>query len=190
MSDEHVAADVQDLWQGQPATGEPITLAQIRSRSRRLQRMIVWRNLPEYIAAALLVPTFGWLAWITPSALMRLGAGLWVAAVIFIVYHLSRHGAARAMPADMALASCLEFHRGELVRQRDLLRGWWKWYLLPCIPGLFVVQVGSVLAHPERASRLGWGAVGTVILAVLIAALNYYGANRIQSRIDALERNT
>jgi hypothetical protein len=51
------------------------------------------------------------------------------------------------------------------------------------------VYAGPVLAHPELASRAAWPAAGTVLLFVVIGALNRYGARRLQARIDALERS-
>ena len=112
-----------------------------------------------------------------------------VAAVTFIVYHLHRYGSARVMPAEMGLTNCLQFHRAELERQRDLLRSVWKWYLAPLVPGMLLVYVGSALARPEHASRALLGLAGTVAVFVLIGDLNRRVANRLQARIDALEKN-
>jgi Flp pilus assembly protein TadB len=167
-----------------------MSLDELRYRSRRLARIVSRRNLREYVAAAMVAVACGYLAWTTPLPLMRVGAVLSVLGVIFIVYYLHRHGAARAMPADMALTSCLQFHRRELERQRDLLRGVWKWYLAPLLPGLILFYVASILAHPEHASRGWWLLAGSLLFFVLIGELNRYVAKKIQARIDALERNT
>ena len=86
-----------------------------------------------------------------PLPSLRAAGVVSVAAVIFIVYHLHRYGSARVMPAEMGLTNCLQFHRGELERQRDLLRSVWKWYLAPLVPGMTLVCLGSVLARPEHA---------------------------------------
>ena len=51
--------------------------------------------------------------------------------------------------------SCLEFHRSELVRQRDLLRSVWWWYLLPFVPGMLLIPVGSSLDDPLGLLALG-----------------------------------
>lgn len=188
MNDQHVPGHLQRLWQGQPAQGSVMSLDQLRHRSRRLARMVSLRNLLEYVTGAFLVIGFGWMAWTVPSSLMRVGAVLNVAAVIFVVHHLHRHGSARAMPADLGLTSCLQFHRGELERQRDLLRGAWKWYLAPLMPGLILIHLGTMVAHPERASRAVLGLAGTLVLYWLIAGANRDAAKKIQGRIDALER--
>jgi hypothetical protein len=40
------------------------------------------------------------------------------------------------LPAEMGREYGIAFYRRELEKQRDLLRGIWKWYLGPLIPGL------------------------------------------------------
>lgn len=189
MSDERLPDQLQRLWQAQPPDGTAMSLEQLRERSRTLMRRIGRRNLREYIGAVIVVITFGWAAWVVPSTMFRIGAGLIAAAAIFIASHVFRHGTARAMPADLAPTNCLEFYRGELVRQRDLLRSVWKWAVLPLVPGLIVFYVSQFRVFPEQASRIGWTAAATIVCFVLIAELNRRAAKKIQARIDALERN-
>jgi hypothetical protein len=190
MSDERVPDHLQSLWQDQPAEGRVMTLDELHQRSRRLTRIVSRRNLREYVAGAMAIVTCGYLAWKAPLLpMMRVGYVLGVVGVIFIVYHLHRYGAAQAMPADMALTSCLAFHRGELERQRDLLRGVWRWYIAPLMPGLILVCLGPVLAHPEHAWRALGLFAGILVFFGLIVEANRYAANRLQARIDALERD-
>jgi hypothetical protein len=189
MSDQRVPISPQSLWQGQPSADGAMPVDELRRGSRRLTRAVRRRNLREYVAAAFVVPAMGWLGWRAPFASMRVGSGLIIAATIFVVYYIRRHGTAKAMPADMGTTSCVAFLRAELERQRDLLRSVWKWYLLPFAPGFIFVYLGPVLAHPELASRAAWPAAGTVLVFVFIGALNRYGAKRLQARIDALERS-
>lgn len=190
MSGEPMPARVQSLWQDQPAESGAMSVDELRRRSRRLTRIVSRRNLREYVAAAVVVVAFGFMAWKAPLPLMRVADVLSVAGMIFVVYHLHRHGAARAMPADMGLTSCLQFHRGELERQRDLLRGVWKWYLAPLVPGMILVYLAAALAHPEHASRAVWGLGGSLVLFVLIGELNRRVAEKLQLRIDALEKDS
>ena len=187
MSGDQRPRDVKDLWQGQPADGTRVPLDELRRRSRRLERLVGWRNLREYIGAVVVVVGFGRVAWFAETPLIRAGACLWVAAAVFVAYHLHRWGSAQPMPEQMALTGCLQFHRSALERQRDLLRSVWKWYLLPCLPGLLVFNIGLALAHPERLSALITTAALVAPLTVVIVLLNTRGANRIQARIDALE---
>jgi len=189
MSNERVPDHLQRLWQDQPARGRVMSIDELRYRSRRLTRIVSRRSLREYVAGAMVVVACGYLAWTAPLPLVRAGAVLSIAGVIFIVYYLHRHGAARTMPEEMALTTCLQFHRGELERQRDLLRGVWKWYLAPLLPGLILFYLGPILAHPERAPRGLWLLALSLAFFVLIGELNRYAAKRLQARIDALERD-
>ena len=189
MSDVQPGGGVQDLWQGQPAEGGALSLDELRTRARWVERRIRRRNRREYVAAVVAVIGFGGGAWIAPTPLIRIGAGLLVATAVFIAYHIHRWGSARTMPADMALTSSLQFYRRELERQRDLLRGVWKWYLLPCVPGLVLFNVGVARIRPEGIARLGITAIVTLAVFVFLSELNRRAANKIQARLDALERD-
>jgi hypothetical protein len=190
MSDERVAADLQSLWQSQLAGSGAISLDDLRQGSRRLQRRVGRRNRREYVAAVIVALVFGPMAWFAPLPTLRVGSVLTLAAVMFVVYHLHRYGTAQAMPGEMALTSCLAFHRRELERQRDLLRSVWKWALLPLVPGMILMYLGPVLAHPEQTSRSLWLAAASLMFFVVIGELNRRAAKKIQASIDALERNT
>ena len=191
MSDERVPEHLQRLWQGQPAHGTLMSVDDLRDRSRRLARSVSWRNRREYVAGGMAIVLCGYLAWTAPLLpLMRAGFLISVPGVIFVIYHLHRQGGARNMPADMALANCLAFHRGELERQRDLLRRVWRWYLAPLIPGLILVCLGPALAHPELAGRALAVLAGCLAFFALIGEANRSAANRIQARLDALERDS
>ena len=82
--------------------------------------------------------------------------------------------------------SGLEFLRSELVRQRDLLRSVWWWYLAPFVPGLLLILGGVAL---ERPGRWGWLAPGIVaaVTFVGIGLLNQRVARKLQRRIDDLD---
>ena len=121
--------------------------------------------------------------------LLRIGAGMNVAAAIMVAYLIHRWGTARMLPSDLALTSALDFHRVELERQRDLLRSVWWWYLLPFTPGLLVLEVGQALARPERTPRIVAFSIAMFLFAVGIYAWNLRAAARIQRRIDRLKEN-
>jgi hypothetical protein len=188
MSEERAPDLVQSLWQDQPAAPITISIDELREHSRRLTRRVNRRNLREYAAAVVAAIAFVPTAWFAPLRLMRIGSVLSLAAVTFVVYHLHRYGAAQTLPAEMALTSGLAFLRRELERQRDLLRGVWKTYLLPMAPGLILMYLAPVLAHPERAWRAFWPFAATVVFFVFVGELNRRVAKKIQARIDSLER--
>ena len=186
MTDEMKTDHLQALWQSQKLRETKISLAETRDRAWRLERHVSLRNLGEYAAAVVVVASFGWMLWVEPSRISRVGAGMVIAGTIFIVHQLRRRGSARRLPADLVARSALEFHCEQLARQRDLVRGVWAWYLLPLVPGLLVVQIGQALAHPERSSRI---VVYCAVIVAGAAAVHYWnrrGATRLQQRIDRL----
>ena len=189
MTDQSHDGDLRALWQSQSRGEATISLEEIRSRARRLERIVARRNLREYVAAAIVTPAFGWIMWVGPSGTIRIGAGLIIAATVFFVYQLHVRGSAMSLAADLGLSSSLDFHRAQLERQRDLLRSVWSWALLPFVPGFLVLQIGLALALPARTAR--FIVIGVVFLVLLVGlyALNRRVAARIQQRLDRLKEN-
>lgn len=118
---------------------------------------------------------------------VRAGSLLVVAGTLYVIRHLSRHGATRPMPADLGTADCLTFHRAELARQRDLLSGVWRWYLLPFVPGVTLIVIARALERPERPAMALGVAAAMVAFFTFVWWLNQRVARRIQRRIDALD---
>jgi hypothetical protein len=176
--------DPLELWQRQAVEGTAPSLAQVREEARSFARTIHRRNRREYWAAALVILFFGWHAVGAERLWERGGLLLLVAGTIYVVVQLARRGSARMPPAE---ASCLDFHRAELERQRDLLRGIWSWYLLPLVPGLAVLLGGQVLAHPASAWRVGAYALFCALLFAGIGWLNRRAALELERRIEELE---
>jgi hypothetical protein len=184
--------DLQALWQSQSPVGNDgsaIALDEIHQMAQRLEHKVARRNRREYLAAAFVVAVFGWSMFTAPSVLLRIGAGMSIGATIAVAYMLHLWGTTATLPSDLALTSALEFHRGQLERKRDLLRGAWWWYLLPFAPGFLVVEIGQALAYPERMSRTI--AVSVVVMAsgVGIYARSRRAAARVQRQIDRLKEN-
>ncbi|HNX48799.1 MAG TPA: hypothetical protein PLS53_01755 [Thermoanaerobaculaceae bacterium] len=185
------------VWKEQPVQRAEVSLDQLRLRSRKLDRRVWWRNLREYAASVAVIGTFGYYIWRFPAPMVRLGCALVVAGVLFMVHSLHTRGAARTVPTEMAFRSCLEFHREQLERQRDLLRGVWRWYLLPLVPGMAVFLFGLLLwtleqphapAH-TRAIVITFflTAVACGLVFVGIGKLNQWAARKLQREIDALD---
>lgn len=179
----------QALWQSQ-SRGEPaISLEQVREMARRLERRVARRNRREYIAAVVVVFGYGWILWQVPLAAVRIGAGLIIAATIFVCYRLHVHGSAASLRTDLGMKSSLEFCRAQLERQRDLLCSVWLWYVLPFAPGFLVLLIGLARAHPARVSRVVAFGVLVLITGIGIHALSRRVAARIQRALDRLKDN-
>ena len=189
MTDRVSHDDLQALWQSQSLGDPMISLDDLRDKARRLEWHVARRNLGEYVAAVVVVVSFGWMLWVEPSRISRVGAGMVVAGTIFIVHQLRKRGSATPLPVDLAARSALEFHCEQLARQRDLVRGVWWWYLLPLVPGMLLVQIGQAIAHPDRLSRIIVYCVVIVVGAAGVHHWNRRGAARLQQRIDRLKQN-
>jgi hypothetical protein len=151
----------------------------------------------EYVAAVFVVAAFTNYIWRFPSPLVRLGCILVIMGTLFVVYTLHQRGSARTLPAESASHSCVEFHRRELQRQRDLLRSVWTWYLLPFIPGIVVFNLGLYLRKMQQpnasahAGRIATVFAATAVVYALVfigvGKLNSWAAGKIQREIDALD---
>ena len=190
MANELRPDDLGEVWRTQNVEHTQMTINEIREKARKFQRKIYFRNLRDYVAIAVVAAFFGYSMGKYPP-LMRAGAGLCIAGMLYVAYQLHRRGSAKTLASDLAPASCLDFHRRELERQRDLLRVVWSWYLGPMIPGLVLLVAGAVLANPAH-STLAWAFGGVYSAAValvfyLVAKLNRWAAQGLQRQIDELD---
>jgi len=186
MENELPPYNLKSLWQNQSVEPVQMSLEEIRQKAKRFQKAIRNRNLREYVASAFVFAAFGYFMWRFPE--MRLACALILAGTVYVLYQLHTKGAAKTVPESLALRTCLEFHRRELQRQRDLLRDVWKWYLLPFVPGLLAFIVLPLLHLPPEK----W--IRTLPVVLLWAAmfyaiwrLNRRGANKLQRQIDELD---
>ena len=179
-------SDMRSMWQEQPAEPLRLSAGEIREKSRRFQRTIGWRNAREYLAGLLVILVFGWLAWTARSTVSRAGHGLVVAGMLYVLRRLRR-----ATVHHEISSSCLDFHRRELERQRDLLRSVWKWYLGPLLPGLAVLLAQSMIEGAQRGPipLLAAGLAAAICAAVFfgIGRMNDVAARRIEEQIRALD---
>ena len=168
--------DLKNVWQNQTVEANQMSLDELRRKAGKFQKKIRNRNLREYAASVFVIAAFGYYIWRFPP--LRLGAGLIIAATLYVVYQLHTRGAAKTAPAALGLETYRDFHRRELELQRDLLRVVWKWYLLPFVPGLLAfVAVPAMHLPPDK-----W--LLTVPFILLCAAV-FYGIARLNQRAAA-----
>ena len=191
MSGEPSDFDPQTLWQSQPREYDPMTLAEIREKARKFQAKLRRRNTIEYVACVVVILLFlpGLLH--SGSWMMQAGCGLNMAAAVFVGWQLHVRGSARAAPdGDHAM---VDFHRRELIRQRDALRSVGVWYLAPMIPGMVLLMLGRwfqshapgrSIAVDHLAIALS-GAIAALVFSG-IWLLNQRGADRLQRLIEEL----
>ncbi|MGO8816999.1 MAG: hypothetical protein ACLQVG_20350 [Terriglobia bacterium] len=177
---------LKSIWQNQPTEGIQMSIDEIRSRAGKFQTNVSWRNAREYVAAVIVVSIFAFDFWRTSDVLARVAFGLIIAGAIYVMWHLHQQGAARSVPAELGIASGLEFYRRELERQRDLLRSVWSWYLGPMLPGLVVLMLARARNGPLGLWRIGLTSALIAVIFVSAWWLNDRAARKLQSRIDEL----
>ncbi len=171
-----------------------MSLAEIHTHAERFQTRIRWRNSIEYIAAAFVVAAFGWMAVAVPVPTVQAGAILIVAGALYVCWKLNALGRAATKAEQDQAASLTDFHRGELLRQREALTTVWRWYLGPFVPGLLVFLAGVAFA-PELdapfAARFSIFATGLGFTGAVFAAvgwLNAIAVKRLDREIAALDQ--
>jgi hypothetical protein len=186
MPNEFPPDDIRNVWQDQPVENTPMPLEEIQRRARRFEKRIDRRNLREYVGAAVVIAGFTYYIFKFPSPLMRTGCALIIAGSLFVMVQLYRRGSPGALPADLAWTDSLEFHRRELVRQRDLLRSVWRWYIGPLVPGLAVFEAGTM---PQHSPWWMFLLVALFFLAVFggIIWLNRRAATHLDRQIAELD---
>ncbi len=191
MSGDPSDFDPKTVWQNQPSEHDPMSLAEIHRKARTFETRVRRRNLVEYVACVLVIAGFTPVLFLQAGWMMQAGAGLVIAATVFVAWQLHlRASAGRTPDADAAL---MDFHRQELIRQRDALRSVGVWYLAPFVPGMVLVMMGRwfqshaahrALAFDHLLILLTSGMMALVFLGIL--GLNLWGAKRLQRRIDEL----
>ena len=191
MADEPSRFEPQQVWQRQTVEHDPITLAAVHAKAKTFQARIRRRNLIEYAACVVVIVGFA------PGMLQR---GLWlmqagclwmILATLFVAWQLHRRGSA-VTPPDGGEA-VFDFHRRELIRQRDALRSIGVWYLGPFVPGFVLIDLAGWYRPPPPHRTVEQVHTGilivtafTVLVFLGIWLLNQRGAARLQKQIDAL----
>jgi hypothetical protein len=191
MTTEPPAQDIKAVWRSQSPEPATISLADVQARARKFERRIFRRNRREYLASLVVIVAFAAIAWAAVGWMMKLGGVLVIAGTLYIVWRLHRDGSTRRAPAGASAQALLDFHRGELVRQRDLLTSVWRWYLAPLVPGVVFITLGRWFqAHaPNRSVAtdhlvIVLVSIIAILVFILVWVLNALGAARLHRQID------
>jgi hypothetical protein len=186
MPNEPRPDDIRSVWQNQPLENKPMPLEEIRRQARQFENRIQSRNLREYAGGAVGVAVFTYYLFMFPSPIARAGSVLSIAGMLLIMAQIYRRAAPGKMPADLAWTGSLGFHRRELVRQRDLLRSVWRWYIGPIVPGLVVFTAGTMPKHGPWWMFLVLALFYLVVLGGIVW-INYRAAKRLDRQIAELD---
>jgi hypothetical protein len=168
--------DAQKLWQCQPVEGMQMSIQEIRKRSGKLERRVLWRNLREYVAAVFAIIMFTYFFVERHDLLYRTAFALFIASMFWIAIQLYRRASAKRMPTGMDASTSLQFYRAELVRQRDVVKNVWPWYLAPLVPGFAALTLADVVSLPYPANL-----VRPLLTDVAVAAV-FFGVWKMNLR--------
>ena len=182
---------IKQAWQASVEIAGPLPLDDLRKGADKLYRRVKRRNIVEYVACVVAIAIFAFNIFTMPHILQKVGSAMLVAAAIYAPWQLHRRASAVATESAGALP-IYDFLRGQLVRQRDALKGIFGWYILPFLPGVSLVLVGNGLhAGSEEAGPpiwLRWLVPAGVLLFIGFATwINRVAARRLQKHIDEID---
>src|SRR6185369_1279123 len=172
--------DRRAQWQSQPGEGSKMPIEEIRVEAQRMHDRWHRRNVREYISAGITA-----LIILLEILFIKFPLPVRVALVLLILglpvfgYQLRKRAAPRTLPAKLG-STCLDFHRGELERQRDALQSFWLWVVPPFLPGALVLIISVALG--PRPQGLITAAIVTAFFAAVFtffAKLNQRAARRL-----------
>jgi hypothetical protein len=185
---------LQSIWKNQKQEKFSMSLADIHTRATKFQTRVRTRNWIEYVAAGFVIVFFLWTAAMTPAPLIQTGAVLIALGAAYVCWKLYELGRAAPQSELDAATSLADFHRAELVRQRDALNTVWRWYLAPFVPGMIVFLAGVAFA-PELDAPLwakfvvfGLGLAIEIAVFTIVAGINAVVVKRLDKEIAALDR--
>jgi len=182
---------LKQLWKSQETPTAAFSIDELRKSANKFQRRIAWRNALEYVVSVPVILGFAFYIVKFPYPLMRIGSVMIILGVLVMVWQMYVRASGRSLPSDMADRSCIDFHRDQLIRQRDALRSVWLWYIGPFVPGMIVFRWGvETELGPSAPFARGLGAnlmIAAVFLIIIV--FNRFGARKLQRQLDQLQKD-
>ena len=180
----------KQAWQASVEIAGAPPLDEVRKGAAKFYRYVKWRNAVEYVACVIVVISFGTYVFTLPHPLQKIGSALVVLATFYVAWQLHRRASAEP-PEKAGTMPLLVFSRAQMVRQRDALRSIFSWYLLPFLPGMVLLLLGSGQDPALAAKTPVWARWFTLALMAGVFAgiwwLNQVAARRLQRHIDATD---
>jgi hypothetical protein len=123
----------------------------------RAVRIEMWAGVT--IACAFMIPIR-----FSTNVVLQVGWGLISVYALYVAYVMWREKP-RRMPDGLRMSESASFYRAALERKHEAVRTMWRWYLLPIVPGMFFVLLGSAIAAVERG-RPAWPAARSLQLRI------------------------
>jgi CubicO group peptidase (beta-lactamase class C family) len=165
---------LKELWRAQiiepaPPLADSRQLAEMKSRMKRMNRTLFWRDCRENIAAIFVMACFGLYFFIFPALLARVGCIIVIlSGLLVMVYPIWRKRRVPKAAPDASLMRSLECELRKVEVEISLLRSVHWWYLLPGAVGVVVFLAG--LNRSITWSSITW----TILFALLVIALDVF----------------
>ena len=185
--------ELQALWQRVPTTPVVISPLEMRTKIEGFRGHIRRRNVKELITWLIAGVPLCWIGSWPISLLWHVSCAVLLLGCAFAAVSLFRRSGPLVRDAPPA-AALVQFHRAQLEHERDMLRGMWRWYVLPVMPGIALVAyaAGRFIwpRLPHMTVILGgcclFLAAALVTLWTIVVQLTW--AARLQRRIEDLDR--
>ncbi len=184
MANDH-EPDMGQLWRQQPQAGHTLSLDEIRTKARALDTKLTQWNTVAALTVALLIVKNAWEIWVDTDLIERTGDSLMFLALVYVAYRFWRYARAETAPA-LGRASCAEYYRARLMREREISGEGWK-YILPFVPGVALIVFGrAVEGRPPMQLLFLIGFSLLLFAGVLLVIARR--TRRLEEEIDALDR--
>jgi len=170
------------IWQSSPEIEQikfekSRLMLDLQSSLNRIHRS--WRNMliRESLAVVITIPIFTYQACTHPFTLTRIGSGLIVLAVIYILFRLL--SIKRQKPNDYSetYLDYLYMSKEVLGTQKKALDNVVYWYVLPTYPGLILFLLGFIHI-PGKIKLIVFGFLLAIAMGIGVHFLNKWAAKK------------
>jgi hypothetical protein len=151
-------------------------------------------SIASYIAVgvvALVLVLFGLgvFGGIEPSLagwLLRIGAFLLAAGLVFVTYAASQRNRPGRLPG--IAEDSISYNIARLTQRRDILRTAWLWFLVPLVPGIALLYAGAAMQPEIGPLSALLGLAVCAVAFVAIAVVTTRTAKQLDTQIAELEK--
>lgn len=181
---------LQELWRDEENDAmTTVDISALESAVETFETRIRRRNLRETLVGVGMILVFGVTAFLAAPLLIKLGSGLLVLGIGWILYTLFRRGSPPPDPNGLETAEFAARHRAHLLRQAALLERVPVWYIGAMLPGwglMYAYMVQRALANGGGAWTLTYG-VGAALLTGGVIWMNRKAAMALREEAEAIE---